>query len=160
MRCWPNKNEKLCVIVGKKNQSWRLNKESLKCLVPFTHGFFFLNMYYCCQTQICVPNTQKGQTNPNPFGVEKGLFIAGPCKEKGIAHAQKIQSPHWASGKKLLQASFGERSAGCVTFFWVDCWWGNRVVFQESQPSAFWFQTGVHMICSGWIYHPPPGWEP
>ena len=126
----------------------------------FWTGFFFLNMYYCCQTQICVPNTQKGQTNPNPFGVEKGLFIAGPCKEKGIAHAQKIQSPHWASGKKLLQASFGERSAGCVTFFWVDCWWGNRVVFQESQPSAFWFQTGVHMICSGWIYHPPPGWEP
>ena len=116
----------------------------------YTWIFFFpLNMYYCCQTQICVPNTQKGQTNPNSFGVEKRLFIAGPCKEKGIAHAQKTQTPQWASGKKFLQARFGERSAGCVTFFWVDCWKGNRVVFQESQPSAFWFQSGVHMLCSG-----------
>ena len=45
----------------------------------------------------------------------------------------------------FLQAKFGVRAAGCVTFFWL--------VGGE--------QGGVSgILCSAWSYQPPPGWGP
>ena len=45
----------------KKNYSWLLNKESLKCLVPLTHGFFFSTEYVLLlsDSNLCAQHTKR-----------------------------------------------------------------------------------------------------
>ena len=48
---------------------------------------------------VCPVPSEAKHTEMLEFGVEKGLCIAGPCKENRAAAAQKTG---WVSGKKLL----------------------------------------------------------
>ena len=58
---------------------------------------------------------------------------------------QTPKLPHSLPGR-IFKGKIGGRTARCV----IGWWWGNRVKFQQSQPSAFWFQPvyGLHWIIS------------
>ena len=85
---------------------------------------------------------------------ESTSFIAGTKQGERAAHAQKTLTPQWLSGKGFLGNVCGE---GCSVhdFLLIGWWWGNRVVFQESPSSTFWFQPVWGFSHS---YHLPPGW--
>ena len=57
-----------------------------------------------------------------------------------MAHAQKTQTPRWVSGESLsfLKANLASGFQLC-NILQIGWCWGNRVVFQESQSSPFWF---------------------
>ena len=87
--------------------------------------------FLCYWMQVCVFDTQWGQTNMSEFGAKK-RFIAGPSKEN-----------RWLILKRpKLLGGFTSKIwwwGGC-NFPLIGWWWGNRVVIQESQLSAFRFQ--------------------
>ena len=113
--------------------------------------FFSVNTYYCCQTQVCVPDTWWGQTNQN----------AGVWSGERIIYCRAMQGEQDGSWSKDLNSPMGFREEVFIGKIWrevcrvcdfplIGLWWGNSVVFQKSQPSAFWFQPawGPHSLLS------------
>ena len=79
---------------------------------------------------------------------ENLTFIAGAKQGGWAACAQKTWTPAWLSGKGFLRQCKGE-SQVCDQLMHnslIAWWWGDRVMFLESQSSSFWFQWtwGLH----------------
>ena len=59
----------------------------------------------------------------------------------------------------MIKATFGGEGCRVHDFPLLGGWWGNRVMFQESWSSAFWFDGGLVSMCLylACSHDPPPG---
>ena len=107
MRCWPNKNEKLRVIMGKKKKhySWLLNKESLKCLVTFTHGFFF--SHWICTTVVKLkfvcPTHKKAKQTQTLLEWRNDYLLQGLARRKGLLMLKRPKLPNGLQGRSFYR---------------------------------------------------------
>ena len=99
---------------------------------------------HCCWTQVRVSEAQWSQRDWRvEFGTEQGLLQGQARRTEQAAHAQKSPSSKKLDGfwgRVLTGKIWGEGCRVCDLPL-VGWWWGNRVGFQESQSSAFMFQS-------------------
>ena len=89
--------------------------------------------------------------------LQQGWSLFVGAKQGGkTAHAQKTWTPSWG---KLLKAVLGKVYRvpdQLVGLLLIGCWWNNRVMFQESPSSTFWFQpVWVQCLWSVCSHNPP-----
>ena len=95
----------------------------------------------CCHTQGSVLNTQRSN-KPKQRRLEREKFIMKAKEGECVVCAPKYPNSLIVFREEFLKAKLAGRAIG-----W---WWSNRVKFQESQLSTFWFQPvwGFQCACS------------
>ena len=89
---------------------------------------------------VCPTHSEAKQTEMSEFGAEKGL-LQGPCKENRWLMLKRPELPNGFQGRSFYMQNWGGgRCCRVCNPPLIGWWWGNRMVFQESQSSAFWFQ--------------------
>ena len=123
-------------------------------------GLCWLYSSAMTSTTGCYP-TKLGSTHPTPSKANPLILGCGEgkcsvyCRTKqgeGAAHAQKTQTLWWISGKDFLRQCEGEGHRVCYQLVYnsvIVGWWGNRVMFHESQSSASWFQSFRGLCADG-----------
>ena len=72
--------------------------------------------------------------------------MRGPSKEKGWLRLKNLELPSGFQRRVFTGKFWGDGCRVC-DFILIGCWWGNSIVFQEPQSSAFWFQpVRVHVF--------------
>ena len=88
------------------------------------------------------PTHSKANLLTGHCGKENQDLLQGAKQGEWSAYAQKIYTPQWLS-RNIIKSQY--QRCGCKVFdqfmdMILTCWWwGNREIFQESQPSTFWF---------------------
>ena len=114
---------------------------------------------------LCLTHSEAKQTEVSGFGAEKSLS-QGPSKEN---KQLVLKSPELPEGcqRRVFKGKFvGGEGEGCrvCDSLLIGWWWGNRVVFRESQSSAFTFQPvwgpvlvlSLRLPSSTWVGTPAP----
>ena len=78
-------------------------------------------------SQVCVPSTQWGQTNPKCQSLEQRKFNCRAVQEEYVAHAHNAPDSPGLGGKAFIGKTWGEGS-WLWDFLLIGWWWGNRVM--------------------------------
>ena len=108
---------------------------------------------FCHPTRVWVPITQwDKQAEMSRFRAEKGL--QWPNKEKGWLILKRPELPDGFQGRVFKGNIWGEGRRVC-DFLLIGWWWGNRVMFPESQSPTFCFQLvwrlSTKLPSSAWV---------
>ena len=91
--------------------------------------------------------SSRARTNQTVSARSRERFIEGPSKEKEQFELTEPKLPDRLQGRVFISRMWGESCRVC-DFLLIGWWGGARVVFRESQSSAFWFQP-VWGLCAG-----------
>ena len=111
-----------------------------------------LQLSYCCQTHVCVPDVSCSQINQNVRVRAETVYLRAKQGE-WAAHAQKAALPD-EFRRRVFKGTFGERVAGSVTFFWSGCGevtrWSSRNLNHLPSGSN---HIGIQCLCSSssWV---------
>ena len=104
-------------------------------------------LHYSCWPQVHVSEAQWGQTKGNIGVWSRERFIAGPSKENGWLMLKNPRLLNGFGGISFIGKIWDEGCRVCDLPL-IGWWWNNRMVFQESQSSAFWLQPSAVSVCS------------